>query len=482
MSHYWQSLVDAVSFVTLTLCLMGSAATSAPSPLDLPPPTEGAWYEQYSGWTVDLCRCQKGTTCDVDSKVDTFKHADGCSSKGGFGEVLCLTNKKTHEKRCLKIIPKDSHRDASQVAHFKRVFEEIRVTHFMRQERVKLHALERNLYHSPTLFEWFLVGGAPTWTTDGEGARTWHEPAREEECPIKVVLVTNWCAGGDLYNDLAANVVQWGAEERYNVARRVLKTLCKELVYLHGFGIVHRDIKAENILLLNAPAPRSTSREDTVFLCADYGLARQLGLPDPYASFKRAVGTAGWVPPEVVRASRPGRVSVTNRFTCASDVWGAGRVASFLLDFDSRKDAFTTDNTARRAAGLRHLIQQMMSDDPAVRPTAAEALDHVESPQPAPLAGTPQSLVRTLWKEGKAPQDGPEGVTISAGGGARPTTASAAPPPPRLPAAAGALSEDDDAINRKHVDAASKYITKVQEHRKTSGGGDATDTLLAQHE
>lgn len=86
----------------------------------------------------------------------------------------------------------------------------------------------------------------------------------------------------------------------WDEVRAVVARVLAALAEAHGAGVLHRDVKAGNVL--------ATSRGPVL---ADWGAARVAGLPDP----ARALGTPAAMAPERLRGEAA---------TAASDVWAAG--------------------------------------------------------------------------------------------------------------------------------------------------------------
>lgn len=97
-------------------------------------------------------------------------------------------------------------------------------------------------------------------------------------------LVLEYLDGGELFDRLLEKAVYTEGE-----ARDVFSVLLTALKYCHDSGVVHRDVKPENILL--------TSRTDDVSIkLADFGFAMKLGEP----AAKQLAGTPGYIAPEVL--------------------------------------------------------------------------------------------------------------------------------------------------------------------------------------
>jgi serine/threonine protein kinase len=82
--------------------------------------------------------------------------------------------------------------------------------------------------------------------------------------------------------------------------------------YLHDFGIVHRDLKLENVMMSdtsNLAKPK----------IVDFGLAKIIG---PNETADEPFGTLGYVAPEVLR-KKP--------YTFSCDVWSIGCILYALL-------------------------------------------------------------------------------------------------------------------------------------------------------
>ncbi|MDR7418017.1 MAG: protein kinase [Armatimonadota bacterium] len=124
-------------------------------------------------------------------------------------------------------------------------------------------------------------------------------------------------------------------------AERIARAVCEALDYAHREGIVHRDVKPQNILM----APDGTVK------VADFGIARALAavtITQPGT----VLGTVHYLSPEQARGAAVGR---------ASDIYALGAV---LYEMLTGRLAFDGDTPI--AIALKHL------HDPAPRPRVAQ--------------------------------------------------------------------------------------------------------------
>ena len=116
------------------------------------------------------------------------------------------------------------------------------------------------------------------------------------------------CPGSlaDIIENLEGDVCDKRREEWKDIARdfderKAMKQIASGLRYLHGLGLVHRDIKPQNILISSSSSSRGRYR----MLISDFGLCKKLDvnqsslLPTTYGVI--AAGTAGWRAPEMVQ-------------------------------------------------------------------------------------------------------------------------------------------------------------------------------------
>lgn len=98
---------------------------------------------------------------------------------------------------------------------------------------------------------------------------------------------------------------------------RILYEVCRSLREAHHLGIVHRDIKLQNIML---------SRRAAEFDCVkvlDFGLAKQFNAPAQLTETHVLVGTPIYIPPE--------RIADPTCMDARSDIFALGVVAQILL-------------------------------------------------------------------------------------------------------------------------------------------------------
>jgi len=84
------------------------------------------------------------------------------------------------------------------------------------------------------------------------------------------------------------------------------------LIYLHHFGIVHRDLKTENILVRNKDDPLD-------IMVSDFGLSKYSG---PQEMMLKKVGTIAYVAPEVL---------LEKGYSHKVDLWSLGCIMHLLL-------------------------------------------------------------------------------------------------------------------------------------------------------
>jgi len=114
--------------------------------------------------------------------------------------------------------------------------------------------------------------------------------------------------GGDLFSYLEKRKFKI-SESR---ACFIVHSLATALYYLHSYGIVHRDVKPDNILM-------GDESDDSDVKLMDFGLSKMIG---PNETCNESFGTFGYIAPEVL-LRRPYNKGV--------DMWSLGVVTYILL-------------------------------------------------------------------------------------------------------------------------------------------------------
>src|SRR5690242_569799 len=161
-------------------------------------------------------------------------------------------------------------------------------------------------------------------------------------------------------------------------ARRILREVADALAYAHARGVIHRDIKPDNILL----------GEDGRAMVTDFGIARaiQEGADSRLTATGVAIGTPAYMSPEQAAGDR----EVDGR----SDTYSLASVAFEALVGEPPY----TGNTARAV-----MVKRMTDPVPSARrlrqaipPAADEAIRRALSPTPADRFATAGEFAQAL--------------------------------------------------------------------------------------
>lgn len=134
-------------------------------------------------------------------------------------------------------------------------------------------------------------------------------------------IVTELCSGGELFDYLAEK-----GRLSEDEARIIFGQLCLAVAYLHDKGIVHRDLKLENVLL----------DERCRVKLGDFGFTREY---EKGVYMETFCGTTGYAAPEVLQGKRylgPGGWSFGSAAHYAEDptevdIWSMGVILYCLL-------------------------------------------------------------------------------------------------------------------------------------------------------
>ncbi|WFC99034.1 hypothetical protein MYAM1_001769 [Malassezia yamatoensis] len=198
-------------------------------------------------------------------------------------------------------------------------------------------------------------------------------------------MVTEICAGGELYD----YVVDRGHLVE-SEARDFFGQLCLAVAYIHGRGIVHRDLKLENILL----------DADNRIKLSDFGFTREY---EPHQFLRTRCGTTAYAAPEMLSGSRYLGPEV--------DIWSLGVILYVLLcgflPFDDDNEATMQWKINNEPLYIpehlsdesQYLLSWILQKDYSRRPTIRQILLH-----PWFLHGLPSESQRSSPERHRQPR------------------------------------------------------------------------------
>ncbi|KAF8479939.1 hypothetical protein JB92DRAFT_3274794 [Gautieria morchelliformis] len=191
-------------------------------------------------------------------------------------------------------------------------------------------------------------------------------------------LVTELCSGGELYDYL----IEKGrlSEEE---TRIIFGQLCLAVGYTHDKGVVHRDLKLENVLL----------DERCRVKLSDFGFTREY---ERGSFLETWCGTTGYASPEMLLCQKYLGQEV--------DVWSLGVILYTLLTgalpFDHDNEAIQKEQIIRAeyedpewlSSDARHLIRNTLQREPSKRLTIKQILSHAWFTGSQSLSSSPLSI------------------------------------------------------------------------------------------
>ncbi|XP_006645166.1 cyclin-dependent kinase B1-1 [Oryza brachyantha] len=161
-----------------------------------------------------------------------------------------------------------------------------------------------------------------------------------------------------------------------NVIKNFLYQLCKGVAHCHSHGVLHRDLKPQNLLV---------DKEKGILKIADLGLGRAFTVP--MKSYTHEIVTLWYRAPEVLLGS--------THYSTGVDIWSVGCIFAEMV---RRQALFPGDSELQQ---LLHIFRLLGTPNEEQWPGVTDLRDWHEFPQ-----WKPQSLERSV------PSLEPEGVDL----------------------------------------------------------------------
>ncbi|WKY06115.1 hypothetical protein Q1695_006373 [Nippostrongylus brasiliensis] len=129
-----------------------------------------------------------------------------------------------------------------------------------------------------------------------------------------LAIVTQWCEGSSLYKHI--HVVEPRVEFEMSAILDIFKQITLGMNYLHSKNIIHRDLKTNNIFLMD---------DMSTVKIGDFGLATVKTRWSGGQQSQQPTGSILWMAPEVIR------MQDSNPYTTLSDVYSFGIVMYEVL-------------------------------------------------------------------------------------------------------------------------------------------------------
>lgn len=186
-----------------------------------------------------------------------------------------------------------------------------------------------------------------------------------------VYLVTDLCRGGELFELLNSGKSQ-GFVFREDRASKLMRDMISAVHYLHGKGIVHRDLKLENFLF-------QVKTSSSPLIMIDFGLSKHF---DKGELLNQRVGSCYYTAPEVF----------SGNYDYRCDIWSLGVLCYMLLSgtppffgktVDDVYEATLHQEPSFPDKKFRHLspacmdfMHKLLVKDPTCRMSTSHALSH----------------------------------------------------------------------------------------------------------
>ncbi|KAG8819403.1 hypothetical protein FRC19_009800 [Serendipita sp. 401] len=188
-------------------------------------------------------------------------------------------------------------------------------------------------------------------------------------------LVTELCTGGELFDYL----VEKGRIDEHE-ARLLFGQLCLAVAYCHDQGVVHRDLKLENVLL----------DDRTQIKLSDFGFTREFERGTLLETF---CGTTGYASPEMLQGQKYLGQEV--------DIWSLGIILYTLLVGALPFDDDDEEETKRKIIASTYEIPEWMSSE------ARELLEGILVQEPSKRLSLQQILSSSWFSKTMLPMSPP---------------------------------------------------------------------------
>lgn len=291
-----------------------------------------------------------GLRWDLDDFFNLSKEPLGT---GGCGKVYLGVRKKSQSKPAIQSPCETSLEEEVAI----KILRKSVMTKDLDSVKTELEMLRQLQGHPNTtrLFGVFsLTGSAPDDSDD--------EDEGHKKLIERWAIVTELCKDGDFFEFLAT----YGAlpvDACFEFACGILSAL----VFLHHLRVVHRDVKAENILLGEMARP----------ILADYGMCASL---DDERAMKQIVGSPGYAAPELVMGRQYNEkvdvfsLGVVLYFALSNKLPFAASDAQKVLRLTVQcKIKFSQQDFGSVRGSMMSLLKAFLAKEPELRPSAKKA-------------------------------------------------------------------------------------------------------------
>ncbi|CAD8062120.1 unnamed protein product [Paramecium sonneborni] len=183
-------------------------------------------------------------------------------------------------------------------------------------------------------------------------------------------ICMDYCKGGELVEWIPR---KYKSFHEHNI-QEIMKKIVSAVSYIHSQGIVHRDIKAENIMI-------TSKKEDGEPKLIDFGLANKFDTSH-IKRLKSFAGTPMYMAPEIIKGS----------YDEKCDIWSLGVLLFTLLSghlpFHGDTKAQLYDNIQKSSISFnsqvwtkisneaKDLIKKMLQKQPGMRPNSKDLIKH----------------------------------------------------------------------------------------------------------